>query len=357
MRRLSTGSVLALVALSGSLYAPIAESQSLAVSLPRDSQRAVVSQRLGVTDVTITYHRPLVKGRKIWGSLVPFGEVWRAGANENTTFEVTDPVTIEGQPLAKGTYGLHAIPTADSWTLIFSRNATSWGSYSYDKGEDALRVTVKPVASEHKEALAYEFDDVKPGSAVVSLRWEKLAVPFRVAVDLNEAAVARFKQDLRGLAKFSWDGYNDAAAWCLQNKTHLDDALAWADESIKVEERFDNLSTKAEILNALGKTAEADVLMKKALPRANAGQLHNYGRQLLTQKKKKEALEVFEMNARKNPDVWFTAAGLARAQSANGDFKAAATNMKLALAKAPKEQRARIEEFVKKLEAGQDINN
>lgn len=356
MRRVPKGSTLSLFALSTSLLAPAASAQSLAVSLPRDSQRAVVSQRLGVTDITITYHRPLVKGRKVWGGLVPYGEVWRAGANENTTFDVTDDVTIEGQALPKGTYGLHAIPTADSVTLIFSKNATSWGSYSYDKSEDALRVSVKSAPAEHKEALAFEFDDVKADSALVSLRWEKLAVPFKVAVNVNDVAVAHFKQDLRGLAKFSWDGYNDAATWCLQNKTHLDDALAWTDESIKVEERFDNLSTKAEILAAQGKTADADAIMKKALPKANAGQLHNYGRQLLTQKKKKEALEVFEMNAKKNPDVWFTAAGLARAQSANGDFKSAATNMRLALGRAPKDQKARIEDLVKRLEAGQDIN-
>ncbi|HEY1496668.1 MAG TPA: DUF2911 domain-containing protein, partial [Candidatus Solibacter sp.] len=119
-------------------------AQSLVMSLPRQSQRATVSQRVALTDITIVYHRPLVGGRKVWGGMVPYGQVWRAGANENTTIEFSDPVTVEGQPLAKGIYGLHMLPTADSWTVIFSKTAGAWGSFSYEQKEDALRVTVKP---------------------------------------------------------------------------------------------------------------------------------------------------------------------------------------------------------------------
>src|SRR5205085_1118856 len=122
-------------------------AQSLVMSLPRQSQRSTVSQRIGLTDITITYHRPLVGGRKVWGAMVPYGQVWRAGANENTTIELSDPVQIEGHTLAKGIYGLHMIPTADSWTIVFSKANTSWGSFTYDEKEDALRVTVKPAAS------------------------------------------------------------------------------------------------------------------------------------------------------------------------------------------------------------------
>jgi hypothetical protein len=118
------------------------------LDLPDVSQLAVVKQRVGLTDIKIAYHRPLVNGRKIWGGIVPLGEVWRAGANQNTTIEFSDPVSVEGQPLAKGIYGLHMIPTADTWTIIFSKMASAWGSYSYKLEEDALGVTVKPRPAE-----------------------------------------------------------------------------------------------------------------------------------------------------------------------------------------------------------------
>ena len=150
------------------------------LDLPRQSQHALVTQRIGITDITINYHRPLANGRQIWGKLVPYGQVWRAGANENTTITFTDPVTIEGQTLDKGTYGLHMIPGENEWTVIFSKDSTAWGSFTYKQDEDALRVTVKPQAAEMHDALAYDFDDVKADSAVVTMRWDKVAVPFKV---------------------------------------------------------------------------------------------------------------------------------------------------------------------------------
>src|SRR3954468_23385947 len=148
-------------------------SQSVTLQLPEQSQAAKVSQTVGLTNINISYHRPLVNNRRIFGTqIVPYGQVWRAGANENTVVEFTDPVTIEGQPLAKGAYGLHMIPNEDSWTLIFSKNSTSWGSFTYDQKEDALRVNVKPQKGEFHEALAYDFDQVQPDSAIVTLHWE-----------------------------------------------------------------------------------------------------------------------------------------------------------------------------------------
>src|SRR6266404_742326 len=148
--------------------------QAVELRLPTISQRAIGTQRIGLTDITVNYCRPLVGGREIWGKAVPYGPVWRSGANENTTISFTDDVSVEGRALPAGTYGLHTIPTADQWTIIFSKNSTSWGSFSYDEKEDALRVTVKPHAAEFVEALAYSFDDPKPDSVAVTLRWEKL---------------------------------------------------------------------------------------------------------------------------------------------------------------------------------------
>src|SRR6266446_4933574 len=148
----------------------LAHAQSTILDLPRQSQHAVVTQRIGITDITVNYHRPLVNDRKIWGSIVPYGQVWRAGANENTTIAFSDPVTIEGKPLPKGTYGLHMIPGEKEWTVIFSKNSTSWGSFTYDQAEDALRVTVKPQTAEFHDALTYDFDDLQPNSTTVTMR-------------------------------------------------------------------------------------------------------------------------------------------------------------------------------------------
>src|SRR5215467_1581302 len=152
------------------------------LNLPDVSQAAEVKQRIALTDITVNYHRPLVNGRKIWGGLVPYGKVWRAGANENTTIEFSDPVSVEGKPLAKGMYGLHMIPNADSCTVIFSKTNTGWGSYSYDQKDDALRVDVKPKPlAQPEEALDFEFEDLKPNSTAVTLKWEKLGIPFTVS--------------------------------------------------------------------------------------------------------------------------------------------------------------------------------
>jgi len=345
-----------LVLLAAAASTVRAQSQSTVLSLPLASQRAVVTQRVGLTDITITYHRPLTKGRKIWGDLVPYDQVWRAGANENTTIEFSDPVQVDGQPLAAGLYGLHVIPNADSWVVIFSKNATSWGSFSYDKSEDALRLTVKPTECDRQEALLYELDPVTPDAATVNLKWEKVSVAFKVSVNVPEIAVASIRRQLRSTAGLTWRGYNDAALYCLENKTNLDEALKWINTSVEMEERFENLETKSELLTEMGKPSEAAAALNQGLARASALQLHNYGRLLLAEKKPEEAARVFQMNAQKNPEVWFVYAGLARGQVAAGDSKRAVQSLKIALSKAPASQKSYLEGLLRKVEAGKDIN-
>jgi len=245
--------------------ARLGAAQSFVLDLPLKSQRAEVSQRIGLTDVAIRYHRPLVSGRKIWGELVPYGKVWRTGANVIPTITVSDPVTIEGMPLDRGTYGLHTIPSPDQWTIVFSKNSTSWGSFTYDQSEDALRVTVKPRPSEMHEALTFDFDDLQPDSALVTLKWEKLAVPFRVAVDVHAVARARIAEQLRGQRRWMWNSWNDAADYLLSQKIALDDALAYANRSIENEDRAENELTKSKVLRALGRNAEADAAQQRSL--------------------------------------------------------------------------------------------
>jgi len=182
------------------------------LKLPDASQAAEVKQRIALTDITVNYHRPLVNGRKIWGGVVPYGKVWRAGANENTTIEFTDPVSVEGKPLDKGTYGLHMIPNPDSWTVIFSKTNTGWGSYSYDQKEDALRVDVKPrPLTEQKEALEFEFEDLKPDSTAVTLKWEKLGVPFTVSIKDADQTLQNIRAQMKGAGQFAWQAPDQAA--------------------------------------------------------------------------------------------------------------------------------------------------
>jgi len=331
-------------------------AQSFVLDLPRQSQHAGITQRIGITDITISYHRPLVNNRKVWGGLVPYGQVWRAGANENTTITFSDPVTIEGKALDRGTYGLHMIPNAEEWTIIFSRNSTSWGSFTYDEKEDALRVTVKPQAAELHEALTYDFDQVKPDSAVAMLEWEKVAVPFKIGVDVHSVVEASLKKQLRNLSQYTWMSWDDAANYLLAEKIAYDDALAYENKSIEVEDRFDNEHGKSVALRALNRKEEADVTLKRALDLATPLQLHMYARGLQGEKRNDEAFAIFRENAQKHPDMWFVHSGLARMYCSQGKFDDAAKEMKLALAAAPENQKTYVDGLVKKLEAKQDIN-
>src|SRR5258706_3674622 len=177
------------------------QAQSAVLKLPDVSQHARVVQRIGLTDITIDYSRPQVRGRKIFGGVLAYGDVWWAGANSNTTIDISDAVTIEGQPLAKGVYGLHMIPGETSWTIVFSKNSTSWGSFSYEQAEDALRVTVKPRAVEPHEELSFDFGALTPASTVVTMRWERVEVPFRIDVDTRELVAQSLRNQLRGRAQ------------------------------------------------------------------------------------------------------------------------------------------------------------
>ena len=338
------------------LLGSLAQAQSFVLDLPRPSQHAIITQRIGITDVTINYHRPMVNKRKIWGGVVPYGQVWRAGANENTTIQFMDPVTIEGKPLPKGTYGLHMIPGENECTVIFSRNSTSWGSFTYDQAEDALRVTVKPQSTDFHEALTYDFDDVTPNSSVVTLRWEKVAVPFKVGVNTHEIVTANLHNQLRGLSQYTWEGWDDAANYLLQEKIDLDDALKYTDRSIQTEARYDNNMTRAQVLDALGRKDEATTARNKALTMANAIQMHSYARQLQMSGKADEAFAIYRDNAKKNPDQWVVHVGLARMYSAHGDFANAAKEMNRAAAGAPEGQKQPLQAFAKRLEAKDDIN-
>ncbi|MGN6641088.1 MAG: DUF2911 domain-containing protein [Mucilaginibacter sp.] len=355
-------------------FAGLAQAQL--TSLPNGgNKRASVSEGIGVTNVTITYSRPGVKNREghIWGGLIPVGYVdqgfgpskaapWRAGANENTTIEFSTDVKIEGQPLPAGKYGFFIAYDPNECTLIFSKNSTSWGSFFYKPDEDVLRVKVKPVpADKSVEWLKYEFTDETPSSAVVALQWEKLVIPFKIDVDVVGTQLASFRRELRSEKGFSWEAWDQAALYCAQNKINLDEALMWADTATSVnfggDKSFTAWSTKATILDALGKNQEAADVMKKAYPYGNMNELYFYARGLTRMKKGQQALEAFKVAYDKYPDKFLTNAGMARGYSAVGDYKKALTYALKAQVQAPDPANKNIvDTFVKKLQSGEDIN-
>jgi len=336
--------------------ASLGHAQSFVIDLPRASQRASVSQRLGLTDITINYHRPLVGGRPVWGKLVPSGQVWRAGANENTVFTVTDAVSIEGQTLPAGAYGLHMIPGENEWTIIFSKQNAAWGSFTYKEDEDALRVKVKPATSDMHEALTYDFDDPKADSAVVTMRWEKIAVPFKVSVSLADTVPAHLHQDFRGLVQYTWESYNDAADYLAKNKIDLDEALKYSDTAVQQEARYESYQTKSEVLAAMGRKDEAAKAHEQALERANAVQLYQAARQLQRDGKQAEAIALYRKQAKKYPDEWITHAAVGRIDSSEANYDGALKEMKLALDTAPEPVKPSIQGLIKRLENKEDIN-
>lgn len=331
-------------------------TQAITLDLPRVSQKATVIQRVGVTDITVVYSRPLAHGRQLWGKEIPYGKVWRAGANENTTIEFTDAVTVEGEQLAAGKYGLHTIPDATEWTIIFSKINTAWGSFTYKPEEDALRVKVKPHTTALHEALTYDFDLAAPDTAILNLEWGTLAVPVTIHVDVPQITLASIHKQMRGSAGFNPMGYLEAAEYLFDNNLDLNEALKDADGSIQGQPTFQNLMLKSKIEQALGKNAEALAARKQALETAQAPQLYNYARSLQMQKNQTEAMEIFRLVAKRYPDDWIARLSNARLRSSEQNFTAARSEMKVALAGAPDQLKPQLENLLKRLEANEDIN-
>jgi hypothetical protein len=324
-----------------------------------NNQKATVTQGIGPVRVSIDYSSPAVHGPdgkdrrgQIWGKLVPYGLTdlgfglgkpapWRAGANENTVFTVSDDVSIEGKRLAAGRYGLHMIAGPEEWTLIFSKDSKAWGSFYYDPADDVMRVTVKPHKHEYREYLTYEFPVRKPAEAVAELQWEELAVPWTIKVEnINDLYISKIKENLSNVQGFGWRGWVAASQFAAQSD-RMDQALEWAEIAVNKpfigEVNYTTLSNKAMVLDKMGRKEEAAKMMDTAVHHRSASPLdiHQYGRKLITEKKEKQALEIFLLNYQLNGDTWPTHVGLARGYAAVGDGKQALEHAKKALAQAP----------------------
>jgi len=351
-----------------------------------DNERAEVSQWIGVVKVTISYHSPNVHGGggadrtgHIWGEVVHYGFIdegfgptkaapWRVGANESTTITLSHDVKVEGNELKAGAYGLFLdVEKSGPWTWVFSKAAKGWGSYQYDPKEDVLRVTAEPADAPYTEFMTFGFDERRPASTLAYLQWEKKRVGFKIEVpNVNELYVNQMREDLRNWPGFNYQNWQNAAQFCADHKLNLEEALVWADRAIHEPfrgatfgvEDFSTLSTKASVLDAMGRTPEADAVMDKAMELPGTGMIyaHSYGIRLLRANRADRALKVFQFNQKRHPEEKFwTFYGLARAYTALGDKPNAIKNWQIAIANVPEDRKSMVPQFeaaVKKLKEG-----
>ncbi|HEY5773593.1 MAG TPA: DUF2911 domain-containing protein, partial [Chitinophagaceae bacterium] len=321
-------------------------------------------------NITIKYSRPDVNGRegKIWGTLVTYGFTsqnintnksdmpWRAGANETTMITFEHDVKVEGKDIKAGTYGLYMAVWAEKATIIFSKQADAWGSFFYEEKNDVLRVDVKPVALDKSvEWLKYEFIEQREKYCVIALQWEKLSIPFRVDVDVDNIVLARMREQVTGQRGFTPLLLTAAANYFINKKINLEEALAWSQRAASFKS-FSTLNTLGTAYTMLNKLKEADSTMNEALVFANVGQYLNYGRNLIAAKRLDRALEVFNASQKKNGDVFQVNAGFMSYYSAKGDFQKALEYANKALAQAPEPQKAAVNTMIAKLKEGKDIN-
>lgn len=322
------------------------------------SPHAIIMQEVGMSEITIDYNRPAVKGREVWGKLVPYGMTnlgfgtakespWRAGANENTTIKFTDDVKINGNNLRAGTYGLHMIVTEEDWTIVFSNTSTAWGSFFYDPKDDALRINVKPEKSEFNEWLVYGFENLTNKSADVFLKWENIKVKFTASFDVDNVVLDRYRKLLVGAQGFNAQNYQQAAAYCIARNINMEEAEKWIDHSISLQQTGSNLLTKAQLLEKKGNKNEAEELTKKAISIATENELNTYGYTLMLQLNDIDrAIEIFKHNIEKHPDSWNVYDSLAEAFGRKGNKDDAVKYYGMALEKSPENQKQRIKKAI-----------
>lgn len=320
------------------------------VTTPRPvSPAAEVKQTVGLSEVTVNYSRPRVtlngvdRTGKIWGALVPYemtnlgfgtatASPWRAGANENTVISFSNDVKIEGKPLAAGKYGFHIIVhQGNTATLIFSKNYTSWGSYFYDEKDDVLRVNIATKEIPQTEVLTYDFEDMGNDYAVLALSWEKKKFPFKIEFDVHKVVLESFRNELRSIPGFGWQGFQTAANYCFTNNINHAEALQWSDTAIARNKTFATLSTKANLLFQMGKQAESEKVLDDAVSIATEAQVNGVARQLLGAKRNAKALEYFLLNVKNNPASANAYDSLGEAYKITGDRENAVKSLKKAL--------------------------
>lgn len=335
------------------------------ITTPRTpSPAASVTQTIGISTVTVSYSRPSVRGREVWGKLVPYGwnvqgfgagnsAPWRAGANENTTIKFSHDATVEGKPVPAGTYGLFFVINEDNTgELVLSKDYQSWGSFWYDQNHDLFRTKIQLREAPFTEMLTYDFINNTRNSSELVLNWEKKQFPVKIEFDVDKIVMANAVEQLKGTTGFGWQGYASAANYALQNKTDYEQALKWADQAITMNNSFNTLSIKSNILKATGKTDEADKLMNDAIVISTENELNLYGYQLMNNGQVDKAIEIFTLNTKRFPKSANCFDSLGEAYVTKGDSKNAIANFKRSLSmNPPANVKANSEKFLKQLGA------
>jgi len=348
------------------LFTVLAFAQFHTLNIPQSSPEVHETQKLGVTNITINYSSPSVRGREIWnnprvipqeGNPIP----WRAGANMNTTITFSTDVMIEGQLLKAGKYGFHVIPKGSTYTLLFAHNNNQWGSYYLDIDQDVtLSINVKSVESPFSEQMDFEFLNRTENSLVIGLEWGKRRLPFKVEVDLNTTIVSSFRSELRGINTYHWQAWNDAANWCLNHNTNLEEALQWVDRSINggyggfaANKNFTNLTTKLMILKKLNKIDFfKDVLNEISSVEYTPTEAHRLGRTLLYEQEFQESLNFTQKAAKKYPDVWFIMVNESLAKYFLKDVDGAIKDINKLIPLSPEQYHQRFNTVIEEMKAG-----
>lgn len=360
MKRITTSFISFAIAL---WCADMASAQG--VTVPRTaSPAAKVSQTIGISTVSVSYSRPSVKNREVWGALVPYGWTvqnfgsqkeapWRSGANENTVIEFSHNVMVEGKDVPAGTYGLFFVINKDNTgEVILSKEYQSWGSFWYDPSKDQLRAPIKIRDNSHTEMLTYDFINMDKNSAELVLNWEKKQFPVSIRFAVDELVIANATQELKGPTGFNAQGYASAAAYTLQNKVNMDQGVVWIDQAIAQDKKFGTLIVKAGLLKETGKVEESEKIRKEALTVAKEGELNNYGYQLLGQNEHDKAIEVFKIATEKFPKSANAWDSLGEGYALKGDSKNAITSFKKSLSMNPPDNvKANSEKYLKQLGA------
>lgn len=337
--------------------------QSQTITSPRTpSPAASVEQTIGISTVNINYSRPSVKNREVWGALVPYGwnvqqfgtsnlAPWRAGANENTVIRFSHPVKVEGKNVPAGSYGLFFVINKDNTgEVILSKDHKSWGNFFYNPANDQLRSAIHLRNIPGTELLTYEFINLEKNSAELVLNWEKKQFPVKIEFAVDDIVMANAADELKGAMGFTWQGFNSAANYALQNKVNLEQALNWSDQAIAINNSFNTQSTKANILSAMGRTAEAEKIMTDALPTANEIEINAYGYQLLGAKNLDKAIEIFILNTNRFPKSANAWDSLGEAYFTKGDKKKAIASFKKSLSlNPPPNVKSNSEKFLQQL--------
>lgn len=334
------------------------------ITTPQASPASSVTQTIGISKVTVNYSRPAVKGRVVWGNLVPYGwnkqgfgnnkdAPWRAGANENTTITFSHDATVEGKPVTAGTYGLFFVVNADnSGEVILSKDSRSWGSFFYEAENDVLRAPVRLIDNAHTELLTYDFTAASKNDAVLALKWEKKQLPVKISFNTDALVIKNAVEELKGPVGFSWRGFLSAAQYTLQNKAGLEQGLLWANNAVNQNNSFATLSVKSGILKELGQAAEADKIMTDALAIATEAELNAYGYQLLNNTQFDKAIEILTLNTKRFPRSANAWDSLGEGYFIKGDQKNAIVHFKKALSlNPPANVKTNSEKYLKQMNA------